>query len=156
MALLDRSIPTHIATLRSKQGTPSREFLCNNILWSFRANGQQLKLNVIEVPVLAIFIATHNHDHGGPRQKLADIRLPAFGNRAIAQHKNATPRACKKKADARNQYQKFLASWQQHRLKHVSLLPRCPSCHATPISLPRIGRAKNTTTAAKMATDTAS
>jgi hypothetical protein len=97
MALLDRSIPTHIATLRSRQGTPSREFLCNNILWSFRANGQQLKLNVIEVPVLAIFIATHNHDHGGPRQKLADIRLPAFANRPIAQHKNATPRACKKR-----------------------------------------------------------
>ena len=35
--------------------------------------------------------------------------------------------------------------------KHVSLLPKWPSCHATPISLPRVGRAKNTTTAAKMA-----
>jgi len=27
MAPLDRNIPTNIATLRSKQGTPSREFL---------------------------------------------------------------------------------------------------------------------------------
>ena len=35
--------------------------------------------------------------------------------------------------------------------KHVSLLPKWPSCRATPISLPRWGRAKNTTTATKMA-----
>ena len=54
-----------------------------------------MKLSVIDVPVLAIFIATRNQDPGGHHQKLADLRLPVFANRAIAQHKNATPRMCK-------------------------------------------------------------